>query len=250
MFEDIHSYSYRYILENVYSDTTSVYDSVFQTPEIMKCARDISHYYDVLAQTIPAYMKAEDFDEKDIKRDLWRCLNSINVLEGVRFYVSFACSWAFAEMKKMEGNAKIIKFICRDENLHLGATQFLIRALPKEDPDFAEIAIQEAPNVLNMFEEAVIDEKAWAQYLFKDGSMIGLNETLLSDYAEWIGARRCAAIGVKHNFKTGSNPLPWTQSWISGEDVQVAPQEVEVSSYTVGGVKHDLTPDTFKGFKL
>jgi ribonucleoside-diphosphate reductase beta chain len=178
------------------------------------------------------------------------CLNAVNALEGVRFYVSFACSWNFAELKKMEGNAKIIKFIARDENVHLASTQQLLKILPKEDPEFAELAEKTRSECSDLFQAVVDQEKAWANYLFKDGSMIGLNEKLLCDYVEWIAHKRMTAIGLQSPYSGGSNPLPWTQKWIAGSDVQVAPQETEITSYVIGGTKQDLTADTFKGFSL
>ena len=169
----------------------------------------------------------------------------------MRFYVSFACSWAFAELKKMEGNAKIIKLIARDENVHLGSTQQILKLLPKDDSDFVEIAKECEQDVIQMFVEAVDQEKQWAQYLFKDGSMIGLNAKLLNDYIEWIANKRMTAIGVQSPYKVPrANPLPWTQKWISGAEVQVAPQETEISSYVIGGTKQDVSKDTFKGFSL
>jgi len=168
----------------------------------------------------------------------------------VRFYVSFACSWAFAELKKMEGNAKIIKFIARDENVHLGSTQQLLKILPKDDPDFAKIAEETREECIQMCVDAVDQEKQWADYLFKDGSMIGLNTQLLSDYIEWIATKRMTAVGLKSPYNAKSNPLPWTQSWISGAEVQVAPQETEITSYVSGGTKQDVGQDTFKGFSL
>ena len=175
---------------------------------------------------------------------------SVNILEGVRFYVSFACSWAFAEVKKMEGNAKIIKFICRDENLHLAGTQQLLKALPHDDKAFATAAKETEKQCVTMFVSAVEQEKAWAKYLFKDGSMIGLNEQLLGQYIEWVAHKRMTVIGLESPYKGGSNPLPWTQKWISGGEVQVAPQETEITSYVVGGVKQDVSKDTFRGLSL
>ena len=150
----------------------------------------------------------------------------------------------------MEGNAKIIKFIARDENLHLAGTQQLLKALQKEDEDFAKIADDTKDECVNLFVGAVQQEKAWASYLFKDGSMVGLNETLLNEYIEWIAHKRMQTVGLDSPYKGGSNPLPWTQKWISGAEVQVAPQETEITSYVVGGVKKDVTTDTFKGFSL
>ena len=171
--------------------------------------------------------------------------------DDISKYVSFACSWAFAELKKMEGNAKIIKLICRDENLHLASTQYLLKILPKDDPDYIKIAKECEAEMIQMFVDAVDQEKAWAKFLFKDGSMIGLNEQLLSEFVEWIANKRMTAVGLPSPYKVPqASPLPWTQKWISGADVQVAPQETEISSYIVGGVNKDVGEDTFKGMSL
>lgn len=251
-FETIHSRSYTYIIRNVYPDPSVIFDEMLDIPEIADCAKDISKYYDDLILDVNAWVHR--FDERpgmwDLKTSLWLCLNAVNALEGIRFYVSFACSWAFAELKKMEGNAKIIKFIARDENLHLASTQQLIKILVKDDPDFAKIAEETRDECVSIFIKAADQEKAWANYLFKDGSMIGLNEKLLGDYVDWITHKRMTSIGLPSPFKGGSNPLPWTQKWISGSDVQVAPQETQITSYLVGGVTKDVTEDSFKGFTL
>jgi ribonucleoside-diphosphate reductase beta chain len=257
-FETIHSRSYTYIIRNVYPDPSVVFDEMLDIKEIAECAGDISKYYDDLVSYnntrdcggYDCFSYNHDRDTYEHKKLLWLCLNSVNVLEGIRFYVSFACSWAFAELKKMEGNAKIIKFIARDENLHLASTQQLIKTLVKDDPDFAKIAEETRDECAGMFIKAAEQEKTWAKYLFKDGSMIGLNEKLLSDYVDWITHKRMTSIGLPSPFKGGSNPLPWTQKWISGSDVQVAPQETQITSYLVGGVTKDVTEDSFKGFTL
>lgn len=261
--ETIHSRSYTHIIRNIYSDPSVVFDTMMDNPRITDCADDISKYYDDLIEYTQWYQllgegthtvngKKIVVDKYELKKLIWMCINSVNVLEGIRFYVSFACSWAFAELKKMEGNAKIIKFIARDENVHLGSTQYLLsKVLKQEDPDFAKIAKECEPAIIQMFVDAVEQEKEWAEYLFKDGSMIGLNTELLNQYIEWIACKRMTALGLKCPYTTPqSNPLPWTQKWISGAEVQVAPQETEISSYVIGGVKKDVSEDTFKGFSL
>ena len=252
--ETIHSRSYTHIIRNIYPNPSKVFDEITDIAEIIDCAKDISKYYDELidmnnrlASSSHEHLIPNSYHHKKM---LWLALMSVNILEGVRFYVSFACSWAFAEVKKMEGNAKIIKFIARDENLHLAGTQQLLKALTKEDEDFAKIAEETRDVCIKLFVDAVDQEKEWAKYLFKDGSMLGLNEALLSEYIEWIANKRMTAVGLPSPYKGGSNPLPWTQKWISGAEVQVAPQETEITSYVVGGVKKDLTNDTFKGFSL
>lgn len=265
--ESIHSRSYTHVIRNVYPDPSKVFDEMMGIKEIVDCAKDISEHYDRLIELAKWYdllgegrhtvttssgeTRSVDVSLRDLKKALWLSLMSVNVLEGIRFYVSFACSWAFAETKRMEGNAKIIKFICRDENLHLAGTQTLLRLLPRDDPDFVSIAEETREDSLKLFRDAVDQEKAWAKFLFKDGSMIGLNEALLSDYVEFIADRRLAAVGLPALYGAkAANPLPWTQKWISGQEVQVAPQEVEQSQYIIGAVKKDVGADTFRGFSL
>ena len=261
--ETIHSRSYTHIIRNIYPNPTIVFDELTDSKEITECGDDISKYYDELIELTSYYNllgtgkhkvngKVVEVDEYELKKKIWLTLNSVNILEGIRFYVSFACSWAFAELKKMEGNAKIIKFIARDENVHLASTQYLLsKVLTKEDPDFVKIAEECKDEVTKMFVDAVEQEKEWAEYLFKDGSMIGLNAQLLSDYIEWICCKRMTALGMKCPYTTSqANPLPWTQKWISGAEVQVAPQETEISSYIIGGVKKDVSEDTFSGMSL
>jgi ribonucleoside-diphosphate reductase beta chain len=246
----------------VYSNPSKVFDELMDIEEIVDCAGDISKYYDDLIETSMYYNllgvgehtvngNKVVVDLYELKKLLWLTLMSVNILEGVRFYVSFACSWAFAELKKMEGNAKIIKLIARDENLHLGSTQLLLRTLKKDDPDFITIAEETKEECIQMFVDAVDQEKAWAEYLFKDGSMIGLNSQLLGDYIEYICTKRMRNVDLESPYGSlGSNPLPWTQKWISGAEVQVAPQETEITSYVSGGTKQDVSNDTFKGFSL
>lgn len=256
-FETIHSRSYTHIIRNVYNDPSKVFDEMLDVQEIADCASDISKYYDYLItwNNSATHEERKEIDPAgtlyDHKTALWLCLNAVNALEGVRFYVSFACSWAFAELKKMEGNAKIIKFIARDENVHLASTQQLIKLLKKDDPDFAKIAEETKEEVKQMFFDVAEQEKAWADYLFKDGSMIGLNAKLLHEYVDYITSKRMYSIGIGDSRVSSTNdPLPWTQKWISGGEVQVAPQETEITSYVVGGIKKDVDTETFKGFSL
>lgn len=264
-FETIHSRSYTHIIRNVYPNPSEVFDTMKGIKEIADCAKDISMYYDDFIEESQVYQLLQTgkyeingirkFNKSDIynlKKKLWLTLMSVNILEGIRFYVSFACSWAFAENKRMEGNAKIIKFIARDENLHLASTQKLIRTiLPADDSDYERIRRETEAQVMGMYRSAMDQEKAWAKYLFKDGSIIGLNEALLSSYVDYMGSQRLKAIGMKPDFDSPSrDPLPWTASWISSKSVQVAPQETEISSYIVGGVKQDIGDGDFGGFEL
>ena len=260
--ETIHSRSYTHIIRNVYANPSEVFDELMDLEEIVACAKDISKYYDDLIEYGNWYRmlgvgshtvngKKIVVDMYQLKKKLWLALNSVNALEGIRFYVSFACSWAFAELKKMEGNAKIIKLIARDENVHLGSTQTLLKILPTDDPDYALIKAETKAECERMFLAAAAQEKDWARYLFKDGSMIGLNEVLLAQYIDWLTCKRMTAVGLDCGMKPGaSNPLPWTMKWIAGSDVQVAPQETEITTYVIGGTKQDVDQNTFKGFSL
>jgi ribonucleoside-diphosphate reductase beta chain len=267
-FETIHSRSYTHIIRNVYANPSLVFDEILNIKEITDCAEDISKYYDDLIEAskwfdllgegryavenkITQERTFVNVDMYQLKKKLFLCMMSVNILEGIRFYVSFACSWAYAELKKMEGNAKIIKLIARDENTHLAASTSIIKNLLREDPDYEKIRKETELEVLDMFKQAIEQEKDWAKYLFKDGSMIGLNEKLLCDYIEWIGSRRMKTVGYTSPYQVPqANPLPWTERWISGGNVQVAPQETELSSYITGGVKQDVNADTFKGMSL
>ena len=259
--ETVHSRSYTHLIRNVYSDPGRVFDEMLDIAEIVDCAHNITKYYDDLIEYSLWYQtlgvgnhvvngKTVNVDEYELKRRIWLAIASVNVLEGIRFYVSFACSWAFAELKKMEGNAKIIKFIARDENVHLASTQQLLKILPSDDPDFAKIREETQDEMISMYESAIQQEKNWAKFLFKDGSMIGLNEQLLCDYVDWIGNKRMTAVGLPTRIKGGSNPLPWTAKWIAGSDVQVAPQETEITSYVIGGTKQDVDSNTLSGLSL
>jgi len=259
--EGMHSRSYTHIIRNVYSDPSIVFDNMLDIKEIVDCSNAITKYYDELHEASLVYQllgigshtinrKRVECSAYDLKKKIWMVLNSVNILEGIRFYVSFACSWAFAELKLMEGNAKEIKLICRDENLHLAFTQSILKLLPQDDKDFIKIKKECNDTVTAMFIAAVDQEIDWAEYLFKDGSMIGLNKELLTDYIQWIANKRMSTLGLTSPYHGGANPLPWTQKWIAGGDVQPAPQETQETSYIVGGVKLDIDDDTFDGVDL
>lgn len=167
----------------------------------------------------------------------------VNILEAIRFYVSFACSFAFAERRVMEGNAKIIKLIARDEALHLTSTQHMLNLISsgKEGAEWQSIAEECREESLQLFVKAANQEKEWAAYLFKDGSMIGLNVDILHKYVEYITNVRAGVLGFSQIFDTKDNPIPWINAWLSSDNVQVAPQETEISSYLTGQI--DATVD-------
>ena len=263
--EQIHSRSYTHIIKNVYSDPAEVFDTILKDDRILERAESVTSAYNDFINSAHEYDQSNWWKEdmrghisakieiKDLKRKLYRAIANVNILEGIRFYVSFACSFAFGELKLMEGSAKIISLIARDENQHLAITQQILKNWKNgDDPDMVEIAKEEEPWLVKTFERTVDEEKRWAEYLFKDGSMIGLNDKLLHQYVEWIANKRMKHIGIKpiYDVPLKNNPLPWTQHWISSKGLQVAPQETEVESYIVGGIKQDVKKDTFSGFKL
>ena len=263
--EQIHSRSYTHIIKNVYSDPSEVFDTILKDDRILERAESVTSAYNDFINSAHQYDQSNwwkgdmrghisaRMEIKDLKRKLYRAVANVNILEGIRFYVSFACSFAFGELKLMEGSAKIISLIARDENQHLAITQTILKNWRNgDDPDMVEIAKEEEPWLIKTFERTVDEEKRWAEYLFKDGSMIGLNDKLLHQYVEWIANKRMKVVGLKpiYDIPLKNNPLPWTQHWISSKGLQVAPQETEVESYIVGGIKQDVKKDTFSGFKL
>ena len=263
--EMIHSRSYTYIIKNIYSDPSDVFDTIIKDPRILERAKSVTESYDDFINTAQTYgngtgwlhqlegVPAAQEELKDVKRKLFRAVANVNILEGIRFYVSFACSFAFGELKLMEGSAKIISLIARDENQHLAITQNILNKWRDgDDPEMKQIMQEEEEWVYAMFDRAVNEEKKWADYLFKDGSMIGLNDTLLKQYVEWIANRRMKAIGLKpvYDIAAKNNPLPWTQHWISSKGLQVAPQETELETYVLGSFRQDVRSDTFSNFQL
>jgi ribonucleotide reductase beta subunit family protein with ferritin-like domain len=263
--EMIHSRSYTYIIKNIYSDPSEVFDSILNDEKILERASSVTSAYDEFINSAQQYGTSTDWlfaqegagyareDRIELKRKLYRAIANVNILEGIRFYVSFACSFAFGELKLMEGSAKIISLIARDENQHLVITQNILNKWREgDDPEMQQIAKEEQDWVIDAFNDCVNQEKSWAQYLFKDGSMIGLNDKLLWNYVEWIANRRMKSIGIKplYDIPAKNNPLPWTEHWISSKGLQTANQETENESYVVGGIRQDVTKDTFSGFQL
>ncbi|ACJ29219.1 Ribonucleoside-diphosphate reductase, beta subunit [Shewanella piezotolerans WP3] len=261
--ETIHSRSYTHIIRNIVNDPSVVFDDIVENEEILKRATDIAAYYDKLIRLSQACQllgegshqidgEVVEVTKREIKKALYLCMVSVNVLEAIRFYVSFACSFAFAERNVMEGNAKIIRLIARDEALHLNSTQHILKIMHagKDDPEMAEIAKECEQTAIDIFVKAAEQEKEWAKYLFKDGSMIGLNEQILCQYVEYITNERMKAVNLESPYAEQSNPLPWMKNWLESDAVQVAPQEVEVSSYLVGQIDASIDEDEFSDFDL
>ena len=263
--EMIHSRSYTHIIKNVYADPSEVFDQILEDDRILARARSVTRAYDDFINDAHRYDTSNwwkpdwqgspttNYEKNSLKRKLYRAVANVYILEGIRFYVSFACSFAFGELKLLEGSAKIIGLIARDESQHMTVSQNILNKWKQgDDPEMVTIAREEEQNVYNMFKESVEEEKSWAEYLFRDGSIIGLNEKLLQNYVEWTANRRLKSIGLKpiYDIPMANNPLPWTQHWLSSKGMQVAPQETEVESYLIGSIKQDVKKDTFAGFQL
>jgi ribonucleoside-diphosphate reductase beta chain len=263
--EMIHSRSYTYIIKNVYSDPSEIFDTILRDDRILERAVSVTEAYNDFINSAQHYGTSElwkhaqeqvphaQTERYELKRKLYRAIANVNILEGIRFYVSFACSFAFGELKIMEGSAKIISLIARDESQHLVITQNILNKWREgDDLDMKKIAQEEEAWVYRTFENAVNQEKHWAEYLFKDGSMIGLNDKLLHQYVEWIANRRMKSIGLKplYDIAAKNNPLPWTDHWLNSKSLQNAPQEVEIEQYLIGGIKQDMKKDAFSDFKL
>ena len=263
--EMIHSRSYTHIIKNVYPDPSEVFDTILDDDKILQRAQSVTRAYDDFINDAHRYDTSNwwrpdwqgsptvEYEKNSLKRKLYRAVANVYILEGIRFYVSFACSFAFGELKLLEGSAKIIGLIARDESQHMTVSQNILNKWKLgDDPEMVTIAQEEEQNVYNMFKESVEEEKSWAEYLFKEGSIIGLNEKLLQNYVEWTANRRLKSIGLKpiYDIPMSNNPLPWTQHWLSSKGMQVAPQETEVESYLIGSIKQDVKKDTFAGFQL
>ena len=262
--ETIHSRSYTHIIRNITNDPAIIFDDIVANEQIIKRAEDIAGYYDELIELTQYWQllgegthqvngKTVVVSRRELKKKLYLCLMSVNALEAIRFYVSFACSFAFAERELMEGNAKIIKMIARDEALHLTGTQHMLNILREgsDDPEMAEIARELQDECFELFKKAAEQEKEWAAYLFKDGSMLGLNKDILCQYVEFITNVRMQGVGLPLAFDADrQNPLPWINTWLNSDNVQVAPQEVEISSYLVGQIDSEVNPDDLGDFLL
>ncbi len=251
--ETIHSRSYTYIIKNLYPDPSEVFDTIIEDNNIEKRAGSITKTYDdLISMGYKWTLTPDKVDMYELKKRLWLTMVTVNILEGLRFYVSFACSFAFGELKLLEGSAKIIGFIARDESQHLAMSQTVINNYREREQDKTMLKVikDTEKEVYKMYDDAVNEEKKWATYLFSNGSMIGLSEKLLHQFVEYMANRRMKAIGLTPQYEQKTNPLPWVDHWLNSRSLQNAPQETEIESYVIGGVKQDVKKDQFKKFKL
>lgn len=242
-FEGIHSYSYSYLLNNVHPDASAFFDSIMEDKEIVSRAELIKKNYDKL-------LGSED--KKDIKERIFDCILATNVMEGLVFYVSFACSFYFGYRGKMEGNAKIIKFIQRDESQHFAITQNLIKILKDEDKEgFTSTIKKNEDKIYAMYEQAAKNEMEWAEYLFSHSSLLGLNADVLGGYSKWLCDNRLRSLGYKKIFNQKDNPIAgWLDSYLDSSKVQAAPQETEIQAYKIAARDTNISETSFKDVEL
>tara|TARA_Y100000361_G_scaffold68374_1_gene60278 strand:+ start:1 stop:756 length:756 start_codon:yes stop_codon:yes gene_type:complete len=250
--ETIHSRSYTYIIKNLYPNPNEVFDTIIEDEKIEERAKSVTKAYDDLIEIGYKKQMGQNVDEYELKKKLWLALCTVNILEGLRFYVSFACSFAFGELKQLEGSAKIISFIARDESKHLAISQKIINNYREHEDDKVMLKVIEdtKDDIVKMYDDAVEEEKRWATYLLTKGSMIGLSEKLLHGFVEHMANKRMRNIGLESKYEQKTNPLPWVNHWLNSKGLQNAPQETEIESYVIGGVKQDVEKDSFKEFKL
>lgn len=242
--ENIHSESYTHMIRSLYNNPSEVFDTLRDIPEIEDCASAVTKFYDDLANYDGEYGSYEH------KKLLWKCIHAINAIEAIRFYVSFACTYAFGKINQLPGCADIIRLINQDEELHRKGTTEMLKVMLKDDPDYVKIKEETDDEVAAMFVATAEQECSWADYLFKDGAMLGLTAPLLKDYIEWLSHRRMKAVGLKSPYSPPKDsPLPWVDDQLNEGDTQKSPQEEELTSYTKGQVKQDFSIDDL-GFSI
>ena len=233
-FEKIHSKSYTHIIRAIYNDSKVIVDDMPNIQQIADCAHDITKAYDEMIKN-PS------------KENLYLALIAANALEAIRFYVSFACTFSFAERAMVEGSAKVVKLIARDENQHLALVQHILKLLPQDDPEFIQIIGDNRAKAIKIFDSAMDQEKDWGRYLFKDGSILGLNADILDDTIDYFGAKRKRAINLSSSTSKLTHPIPWIEKHLSSGNSQTAPQEAEIASYLASAVKNNIAETDFTG---
>jgi ribonucleotide reductase beta subunit family protein with ferritin-like domain len=289
--ETIHSRSYTHIMRNLFNDPAKVFDEIVLDEAIMKRAESIGVYYDDVIQKTRLWENAKEelanhesnlhqiqnseiyqggiavatsrvelatkvvnTRKHDLMKSLYLCLHVINALEAIRFYVSFACTFNFHKnMEIMEGNSKIMKFIARDEQLHLKGTQYIIRQLQQgtDGDEWVQVAKECEREAVDIFMEVNRQEKEWAEHLFKDGGLPGLNAKILSDFIDYLTVSRMRSCGLPCPITDAPSrhPIPWIREYLNSDAVQSAPQEVEISSYLVAQIDNDVDEKTIVSFK-
>lgn len=241
---NIHSRSYSHIIRNIYNVPKEVFNTIHDTDEIIDMASSVGKYYEKLHQMNCAKEAGSQVDEFDHIKAIWLALNASYALEAFRFMVSFATSLAMVENKLFIGNGNIISLILQDELLHKEWTAWLINQTVKEDTRFAKAKQQCEAEVYQLYADVIREEKEWADYLFKKGSVIGLNANILKDFVDYTANNALKEIGIKYqNAAPKTNPIPWFNKHSDTSKKQTALQENESTNYVIGVMSDKLDYD-------
>jgi ribonucleoside-diphosphate reductase beta chain len=241
---NIHSKSYSHIIRNIYNVPKDVFNTIHDTKEIVDMASSVGTYYDALHNINCRKELGEDIPEKEYVRAVWMALHASYALEAFRFMVSFATSLAMVENKIFIGNGNIISLILQDELLHKGWTAYLINQVVKEDSRFAEVKVECEGEVYSLYLDVIREEKAWADYLFKLGPVIGLNANILKDFVDYTATGALKDIGIKYNQPAPkSTPIPWFNKHTDTSKKQTALQENESTNYVIGVMGENIDYD-------
>lgn len=241
---NIHSKSYSHIIRNVYGVPKDEFNKIHETKEIVEMAASIGRYYEALHVLNCRKECGEEIDLHTHKRAIWLALHASYALEAFRFMVSFATSLAMVENKIYIGNGNIISLILQDELLHAEWTAWLINNVTKDDLDFVALEEECAEEVYAMYMEVIAEEKAWADYLFKKGPVIGLNANILKDFVDFTAFNRLKDIGIKYEEEhPRASPIPWFNKHLNIGKKQSALQETESTNYVVGVMSSEVTYD-------
>lgn len=240
----IHSKSYSHIIRNVYGVPKEEFNKIHDTAEIVSMASNIGKYYDDLYLINCRKELGHKIDEYEHKRAIWMALHASYALEALRFMVSFATSLAMVENKIYIGNGNIISLILQDEILHAEWTAWIINNVVKEDADYVKLSQECESKVYKLYEEVIEEEKAWADYLFKKGVVIGLNADILRDFIDWTAHIKLKEVGIKYQAEhPKSSPIPWFNKYVNIHKRQTALQENESTSYIIGAMGDSIDKD-------
>jgi len=243
---NIHSRSYSHIIRNIYNVPKEVFNTIHDTNEIINMASSVGRYYDRLHE-INCLKEVSDPDvttEAHV-RAIYLALHASYALEAFRFMVSFATSLAMVENRIFIGNGNIISLILQDEILHKDWTAYIINQVVKEDPRFAQARVECEAEVQAMYEDVIREEKAWADYLFSKGPVIGLNANILKDFVDYTATNALKEIGIKYwHLAPKTTPIPWFNKHVDTHKKQTALQENESTNYVIGVMSDDIDYDS------
>ena len=241
---NIHSRSYSHIIRNIYNVPKDVFNTIHDTKEIVDMASSVGNYYEKLHQINCAVECNGDINEQDHIKAIYLALHASYALEAFRFMVSFATSLAMVENKIFIGNGNIISLILQDELLHKGWTAWLINQVVKEDPRFAAAKVECEAEVYRLYEDVIREEKAWADYLFQKGPVIGLNANILKDFVDYTAVTALKEIGIKYQgHAPKTTPIPWFNKHQDTHKKQTALQESESTNYVIGVMSENIDYD-------